>query len=62
MRENNSGTRIFKIDGEMYEIIEPKVGNPQNSVGQEMRHFEPSLKPVCLIIHKKIGQAYRSVS
>ena len=24
-------TRIFKIDGEMPEIIEPKVGNPKNS-------------------------------
>ena len=24
-------TRIFKNDGEMPEIIEPKVGNPQNS-------------------------------
>ena len=24
-------TRILKIDGEMPEIIEPKVGNPKNS-------------------------------
>ena len=28
---NKMSTRIFKIDGEMPEIIEPKVGNPQNS-------------------------------
>ena len=39
------GTGISKIYGEMSEIIEPKVGNPQNSVGQEMSHFEPPLKP-----------------
>ena len=24
------GTRIFKIEGELPEIIDPKVGNPQN--------------------------------
>ena len=28
---NKMSTRIFKIDGEMPEIIEPKVGNPKNS-------------------------------
>ena len=28
---NKMRTRIFKIDGEMPEIIEPKVGNPKNS-------------------------------
>ena len=38
-------TRISKIDGEKPEIIEPKVGNPQNSVGQEMSHYEPPVKP-----------------
>ena len=24
------GTQIFKIEGELSEIIDPKVGNPQN--------------------------------
>ena len=28
---NKMSTRIFKIDGEMPEIIEPKDGNPKNS-------------------------------
>ena len=28
---NKMNTGIFKIDGEMPEIIEPKVGNPKNS-------------------------------
>ena len=27
-------TRISKIDGEMSEIIEPKVGNPENSISR----------------------------
>ena len=28
---NKMSIRIFKIDGEMPEIMEPKVGNPKNS-------------------------------
>jgi hypothetical protein len=28
------GTRILKIDGEMPEINECKVGNPQNSISR----------------------------
>ena len=31
---NNMGTRICKIIEEMSEIIEPKVGNPKNSVSR----------------------------
>ena len=29
------GTRIFKIDEEMAEIINAKVGNPQNSTSKK---------------------------
>ena len=29
------GTKIFKIDGEMQKIIEPKVGNPQISISRK---------------------------
>ena len=28
------GTRIYKIDEEMSEVIEPKVGNPKKSVSR----------------------------
>ena len=28
------GTRIFKIDGKMSKITEPKVGNPENSISR----------------------------
>ena len=31
---SKTGTRISKIDGEMSEIIEPKVGNPENSISR----------------------------
>ena len=31
---SKTGTRISKIDGEMSEIIEPKVGNPKNPVSR----------------------------
>ena len=31
---NKMGTRIYKIVEEMAEIIEPKVGNPKNSVSR----------------------------
>ena len=36
---NKMSTRIFKIDGEMPEIIEPKVGNPQNSTNQNLANL-----------------------
>ena len=36
---NKMSTRIFKIDGEMPEIIEPKVGNPQNSTSRNWANF-----------------------
>ncbi len=31
---SKTGTRISKIDGEMSEIIEPEVGNPENSISR----------------------------
>ena len=31
---SKTGIRISKIDGEMSEIIEPKVGNPENSISR----------------------------
>ena len=36
---NKMSTRIFKIDGEMPEIIEPKVGTPQNSTNQNLANL-----------------------
>ena len=36
---NKMSTRIFKIDGEMPEIIEPKVGKPQNSTNQNLANL-----------------------
>ena len=36
---NKMSSRIFKIDGEMPEIIEPKVGNPQNSTNQNLANL-----------------------
>ena len=36
---NKMSTRIFKIDGEMPEIIEPKVGNPKNSTNQNLANL-----------------------
>ena len=30
------GTRIFKIEGELSEIIDPKVGNPKTKKSENM--------------------------
>ena len=40
------GTRIFKIEGELSQIIDSKVGSPQNSliVNQKICYFELTLK------------------
>ena len=36
---NKMGTIIFEIDEEMSEIIDAKVGNPQNSTSKEWANF-----------------------
>ena len=39
---NKMGTRICKIVEDMSEVIEPKVGNPQNSTNQNLANLSLS--------------------
>merc|ERR1711884_241580 len=38
------GINVFEIDEEVSEIIDAKVGNPQNSTSKKICQFEPTLK------------------
>ena len=62
---NKMNTRIFKIYGEMPEIIEPKVGNPKNSTQIELIWANPEIKAFFSMWYIKLffmveGQEYQN--